>query len=257
VEWAVNRTQGGLHVDIQKRLGRFQLDVRFESAPGVTVLFGPSGAGKSSILASVAGALRPDAGTIRLGEGALFDERAGIDMPAERRGIGWVFQDARLFPHLSVEGNLRYGLKRAAKQCGAINGGAQYGGKEQGTSIGFEAVTTVLGLGTLLKRRPLTLSGGEAQRVAIGRALLSQPRLLLMDEPLASLDDFRKAEILAFIEQVRDAFGLPVIYVTHAKAEALRLASKIVAVDEGRVFADGAPEATMAAAAARLERPRP
>jgi molybdate transport system ATP-binding protein len=253
----VSSAQGRLQVDIQKRLGRFQLDVGFQSAPGVTVLFGPSGAGKSSILAAVAGALRPDFGTIRLGEETLFDEQAGIDTPCERRGIGWVFQDARLFPHLSVEGNLRYGLTRAARRCGAIKSGAEYGGRQQGGSIEFDAVTTVLGLGTLLKRRPLTLSGGEAQRVAIGRALLSQPRILLMDEPLASLDDFRKAEVLAFIEQVRDAFGLAVIYVTHAKAEALRLASKIVAIDEGRVFADGAPEATMAAAAARLGRPRP
>ena len=242
-------SQGDLRIDIQKRLGRFELDVRFECAPGVTVLFGPSGAGKSSILAAVAGALRPDAGTIRLGEEALFDREARIDVAPERRGIGWVFQDARLFPHLSVEGNLRYGLTRAARRSESGRGGAA-----PGAAIGFEAVTAVLGIGALLKRRPLTLSGGEAQRVAIGRALLSQPRLLLMDEPLASLDDFRKAEILDFIERARDAFGLPVLYVTHSRDEALRLASRIVAIEAGRVFAAGAPEATMAAAVASLGR---
>ena len=223
-----------LSVRIRKRLGDFTLDVAFEAQGGVTVLFGASGAGKSTVLSTIAGVLQPDAGHIRLGSDTLFDratgKRASIDVAMERRRIGWVFQDARLFPHLSVEGNLRYGLNRAAG----------------GGPIAFGAVVGMLGIERLLDRRPLTLSGGEAQRAAIGRALLSQPRLLLMDEPLASLDDFRKAEILAFIERIRDAFAIPIVYVTHSRAEALRLAEQIVVLADGRVSAAGPPGETMA-----------
>jgi molybdate transport system ATP-binding protein len=226
-----------LAVNIQKQLGAFALDVAFDAAVGITVLFGPSGAGKSATLALIAGALSPDAGRIALGGTPLFDKTARIDLKPEQRGVGWVFQGARLFPHLSVEGNLRYGLKRASSHP---------------VRIPFDAVVQMLGVGALLDRRPLTLSGGEAQRVAIGRALLSQPSLLLMDEPLSSLDDFRKEEILAFIEQVRDAFALPILYVTHSQAEALRLAERIVVLDVGRVVCAGPPQDAMATAIARF-----
>ena len=210
-----------LQVEVCARLGDFRLDARFEGADGVTVLFGPSGAGKSSVLAAVAGALKPDAGRIALSGDVLFDPAQGIDVPMERRRVGWVFQDARLFPHLSVEGNLRFGLKRAP--AGPIR---------------FEEVVEALGVGHLLHRRPRDLSGGERQRVGLGRALLSQPRLLLMDEPLASLDAPRRAEILPFLERVR-GFGVPLLYVTHSLAEAVRLGDRMAVMRDGQVVAEG------------------
>jgi len=211
-------------VAVKTRLGRFHLDAAFEGSEGVTVLFGPSGAGKSTILSAVAGALRPDAGRIVLGGRTLLDRARRIDVPPERRAIGWVFQDARLFPHLSVEGNLRYGLNRAG---------------EGARAIAFDAVVEALGIGPLLQRRPLSLSGGEAQRVAIGRALLRQPELLLMDEPLSALDEDRRDEILTFIERVQGAFAIPILYVTHSRAEARRLADRVVRLDRGAVVAQG------------------
>jgi molybdate transport system ATP-binding protein len=211
-----------LQVQVQARLGDFRLDARFEgSAGGVTVLYGPSGAGKSSVLAAVAGALTPDAGRIALGDELLFDSAAGLDLPMERRRIGWVFQDARLFPHLTVDANLRYGLKRAAPG-----------------PIRFDEAVEALGVGHLLHRRPRDLSGGERQRVGLGRALLSQPRLLLMDEPLASLDAARRAEILPFFERVR-SFGVPILYVTHSLAEAVRLGDRMAVMRDGQVVAEG------------------
>jgi molybdate transport system ATP-binding protein len=211
-----------LQVQVQKRLGGFELDAAFEGAErGVTILFGPSGAGKSSVLAAIAGALRPDAGSISLDGQPLFDAAARIDIPMERRRVGWVFQDARLFPHLSAEANLRYGLKRAPASDRPIT---------------FDAV---LGIERLLHRRPRDLSGGERQRVGLGRALLSQPRLLLMDEPLASLDAARRHEILPFFEQLRARFGVPVVYVTHSLAEAVRLGDRMAVMREGRVVAQG------------------
>jgi molybdate transport system ATP-binding protein len=213
-----------LTVQVQTRLGDFRLDAAFEGAgDGVTVLYGPSGAGKSSVLAVVAGAMKPDAGRIALDDNVLFDSAKGIDLPMEQRRIGWVFQDARLFPHLSVEGNLRFGLKRAPPG-----------------PIGFEAVVGVLGVGALLHRRPRELSGGERQRVGLGRALLSQPRLLLMDEPLASLDAARRAEILPFFETIKTAFGVPILYVTHSLAEAVRLGDRMAVMRQGQVVAEGA-----------------
>ncbi len=215
---------GALSVRLKKRLGAFDLDVAFDGAPGVTVLFGPSGAGKSAVLAMIAGAVRPDAGRIAFGGVPLYDKAARIDLKPEVRGVGWVFQDARLFPHLNVRDNLRYGLKRA---------------KPGPVDIPFDEVVSVLGLERLLARRPRDLSGGEAQRVALGRALLSQPRLLLMDEPLAALDAGRKADILAFIERVRDAFAIPTLYVTHSLAETVRLSDRLVALEDGRVVAEG------------------
>jgi molybdate transport system ATP-binding protein len=214
-----------LAVTIRKRLGGFHLDAAFEgAAEGVTILFGPSGAGKSSVLAAVAGALRPDAGRITLGGQPLFDAAARIDAPMERRRIGWVFQDARLFPHLSVDANLRFGLRRAAPSDRPIR---------------FDEVVGVLGVEPLLARRPRDLSGGERQRVGLGRALLSQPRLLLMDEPLAALDAPRRAEILPFLERLKSQFGVPALYVTHSLAEAIRLGDRMVVMREGRVVAQG------------------
>ena len=211
-----------LQVEVRARLGAFRLDAAFEGAGGVTVLFGPSGAGKSSLLAAVAGALKPDAGRIVLDGRVLFDAAAGVNLPMERRRIGWVFQDARLFPHLSVAANLRYGLKRAPPG-----------------PIRFDEVVEVLGVGHLLDRRPRALSGGERQRVGLGRALLSQPSLLLMDEPLAALDAARRAEILPFFHRIRSGFGVPILYVTHSLAEAVQLGDRMAVMREGRVTAEG------------------
>jgi molybdate transport system ATP-binding protein len=210
-----------LEIAIRHRFGSFTLDVAFTGpSDGVTALFGASGAGKSSILAAIAGSVRPAGATIRL------DGRDLAGLPPERRRIGHVHQDALLFPHLSVERNLRYGLRRAR-------------GRDR---IAFEAVIDVLAIGHLLARRPGALSGGERQRVALGRALLSQPDLLLMDEPLAALDAARKAEILPFLDQLKARFRLPIVYVTHAAAEARRLADHVVLIAVGRVVAEGAPD---------------
>jgi molybdate transport system ATP-binding protein len=216
----------GLEASIVKRLGAFELDVTFRApATGVTALFGRSGAGKSATLGAIAGALRPDRGRIKLADRTLFDAEYGVDVAMERRAIGWVFQDARLFPHLSVRANLAYGAQRAR-------------GRDVG--VGFDEVLSVLGIEPLLPRRPGKLSGGERQRVAIGRALLSQPSLLLMDEPLSALDAPRRQEILPFLARLKTRFALPILYVTHSLAEVVRLADQIVVLDQGRVAAEGA-----------------
>lgn len=210
----------------------FAVDAAFTGpARGVTVLFGPSGCGKSTVLAAVAGLLRPREGRIALDGAALCDTARGIALPPERRGCGVVFQDARLFPHLSVETNLRYGLRRAPAAA---------------TGPGFEEVVALLGIGHLLGRRPARLSGGERQRVALGRALLARPRLLLMDEPLASLDLARRAEVLPFLARLRAAARLPILYVTHAMEEVDALADHLVLLDGGRVLAEGPVEALAA-----------
>jgi molybdate transport system ATP-binding protein len=229
-----------LAVQVRKQLGAFALDCAFDAPlSGVTALFGPSGAGKSTLIHLLAGLARPDAGRIAVGPRVFFDGAAGIDVPAERRGVGVVFQDARLFPHLTVARNLRFGARRAA--------GPPL------PRVTFDAVVDLLGIGALLERRPHTLSGGERQRVAIGRALLAQPRLLLMDEPLASLDAPRKAEVLPYIEALRDEFEVPVVYVSHAIDEVLRLARTLVVLDGGRILAAGPLEETLqGSAAARL-----
>jgi molybdate transport system ATP-binding protein len=206
-----------LQVDISHSFGDFSLKVAFTAGPGVTALVGPSGAGKSSVLMAVAGLLRPDAGTIRLGDQVL-NGPGGCFVPAFQRGFGVVFQDARLLPHLTVAQNLRYGM-RFAKVQGDVAGTAD-----------------MLGVAHLMARRPRDLSGGERQRVALARALLSSPRLLLMDEPLAGLDAARKAEILPLLERVRD-LGTPVLYVTHSEAEVVRLATSVVRLDAGCVIA--------------------
>jgi molybdate transport system ATP-binding protein len=197
-------------VDVAKRLGDAEIAVSFASEAGVTALFGPSGSGKTSVLNMIAGLLAPDCGRIMVGGETLFDE--GVNLPPEARHAGYVFQDARLFPHLKVRANLLYG---AARGQGGVT---------------LAEVVDLLGLAALLGRWPRTLSGGEAQRVAIGRALLSNPRFLLLDEPLASLDRARADEIMAMIERVRDALRLPILYVSHNRAEVDRLAAQVVAI---------------------------
>ncbi len=222
-------------VALDHRFGSFQVNVAFEvPLAGITVLFGPSGAGKSTIINAAAGLFRPDRCRIEINGVVLADTRAGIWLPPERRRVGMVFQDSRLFPHMSVAGNLRFGMRRVAP--GAIK---------------FDEIVDLLGIGGLLGRRPHSLSGGERQRVAIGRALLAQPHLLLMDEPLASLDTARKAEILPFLIRLKSALGLPTLYVTHALDEAAQLADKLVLVDAGQVVADG----TVSDVAARADLP--
>ncbi|MBV9539116.1 MAG: molybdenum ABC transporter ATP-binding protein [Acidisphaera sp.] len=212
-----------LDVAIGHRFGAAAVDLAFAApVPGTVALFGPSGSGKSTAVNAIAGLFAPQAGRIALGGEVLFDRTAGIFVPAERRRLGVVFQDALLFPHLSVAGNLRYGLRRAPSR-----------------GIGFDDVVALLGIGALLRRRPHTLSGGERQRVAIGRALLAQPRLLLMDEPLASLDAARRDEILPYLGRLKHALGLPIVYVTHAMAEVAALADTLVLLREGRVIACG------------------
>jgi molybdate transport system ATP-binding protein len=220
-----------LAVEVSKSLGDFRIAARFEAATaGITVLFGRSGAGKTSIVNMIAGLLRPDGGRIAVDGRALFDAAAGIDLAPERRRVGYVFQEARLFPHLSVRANLTYGRRFAPR-------GERF--------VDLDQVVGLLGLAGLLARQPATLSGGERQRVAIGRALLAAPRLLLMDEPLASLDAGRKSEILPYIERLRDDLGLPIVYVSHTAEEVVRLADTMVVLDDGRVAAAGPVEAIM------------
>lgn len=202
-------------IDIRKRLGSTQVELCVQTGPGITVLFGPSGAGKTSVLNMVAGLLRPDAGHVRVGAETLFDAAARIDIAPEHRHCGYVFQDARLFPHLRVIDNLRYGQARAI-------------GTPAGPSL--EEITEFLGIGSLLARWPATLSGGEARRVAIGRALASGARFLLLDEPLSFVDRARREEILRLIERLRDELQLPMLYVTHDAAEAERLGDTQVAL---------------------------
>jgi molybdate transport system ATP-binding protein len=200
-----------------------EMDLAFDvPAAGVTVLFGPSGSGKSTIINAAAGLLRPDSCRISVGDRVLADTRAGIWLTPERRRVGLVFQDSRLFPHMSVRTNLRFGMRRVAP-----------------VAIRFDDIVDLLGIGALLDRRPHTLSGGERQRVAIGRALLAQPLLLLMDEPLASLDTARKAEFLPYLARLKSALNLPVLYVTHAMDEALQLADSLVLLAAGHVVAHG------------------
>jgi molybdate transport system ATP-binding protein len=216
-----------LSVDIEKKLGEFALNAQFESENGATVLFGPSGAGKTSIINMIAGLLKPDRGKISLDSETLFDSSARIDVPASRRRIGYVFQEGRLFPHLSVKYNLDYGRW--------ISGHAP-------DPAAFARAVDLLDIGSLLDRRPGKLSGGERQRVAVGRALLMRPRLLLLDEPLASLDAARKAEILPYLERLRDEAKVPIIYVSHDAGEVRRIATRVVRLDGGRVTATGGAE---------------
>ncbi len=213
-----------LAVDVEKRLGALTLSVRFEAAGGATALFGPSGAGKTSIVNMIAGLVTPDRGTITLDDVTLFDAAKGIGVPPHRRRIGYVFQEGRLFPHLSVRQNLDYGRRMS--------------GQLRDTAA-FERIVALLNIGSLLDRRPGKLSSGERQRIAVGRALLMNPKLLLLDEPLASLDAGHKREILPYLVRLRDDAGIPIVYVSHTPAEVRRIATGVVLLDAGKVVATG------------------
>jgi molybdate transport system ATP-binding protein len=213
-----------IEVEIARKVPGFQLSAAFASDAGVTALFGPSGSGKTMIADAIAGLARPDAGRVVVDGRVLFDSAARIDVAPEKRRIGYVFQEDRLFPHLSVSANLRYGMK--------LRSPAE-------RTVEFDRTVELLGLGHLLTRLPHRLSGGEKQRTALGRALLTSPRLLLMDEPLANLDDARRAEILTYIEEVRGALSVPVVYVSHALDEISRLADDVAIVSGGRIAVCG------------------
>jgi molybdate transport system ATP-binding protein len=213
-----------LEVAVRLRRGTFRLDARFASDAPIVALFGRSGSGKTTIVEAIAGLARPEHGRIVADGRTLFDSERGVDLGPEARRVGFVFQDGLLFPHLSVRANLAYGER-------LIPAGERF--------VKHDRVVSLLGLERLLDRRPATLSGGEKQRVAIGRALLASPRLLLMDEPLASLDAPRKTEILQYVELLRDELKLPIVYVSHAIEEVTRLADHLVVVSEGRTLAEG------------------
>jgi molybdate transport system ATP-binding protein len=213
-----------LRVDITKQLGEFTLAASFTSEGRVTGLFGASGSGKTTLINTIAGLLRPDRGTIAIDGEIVDDTAAGIHVPTYRRRIGYVFQDARLFPHLDVRQNLDYGRR--------MNGLADDPAQRK-------RVVDLLDIGALLDRRPGKLSGGERQRIALGRALLSKPRLLLLDEPLGALDEGRKLEILPYLVRLRDEAGIPMVYVSHDAAELRQLATQIVMLRRGQVTAFG------------------
>ena len=208
-----------LEINVQKRLGEMDLAADLQiPARGVTALFGLSGSGKSSLINLVSGLLMPDQGYIRLNGKTLVDTAQRINLAPNKRHIGYVFQDARLFPHYSVKGNLRYGMKAES-------------------AVSFEAILQLLGIEHLLKRYPFSLSGGEKQRVAIGRALLSNPDILLMDEPLSALDLPRKRELLAYLETLSKEIEIPILYVTHSLDELTALAERVVLMENGKVVA--------------------
>ena len=215
-----------LEIHLSHRVADFTLEVAITAPAGVTALFGRSGSGKTTVVNAVAGLMRPDAGRVTVAGDVMLNTATGHCLPPHRRRMGYVFQDARLFPHLTVRQNLLFG-RRFAPRAG------------QGTGPALERIVDLLGIGPLLGRRPGGLSGGERQRVAIGRAILSHPRLLLLDEPLAALDEPRKAEILPYLERLRDETGLPMLYVSHSMAEVARLATHLVVLEGGRVLASG------------------
>lgn len=213
-----------LRVDVFKQLGEFSVDVAFTSEGRVTGLFGSSGAGKTSLVSMIAGLVKPDRGSITIDSALLYDSNARIHIPPHRRRIGYVFQDARLFPHLSVAQNLDYGRR--------MNHLTRDSAQES-------RITDMLDIAHLLNRRPGGLSGGERQRVALGRALLSQPRLLLLDEPMGALDEERKAEILPYLKRLRDDGDVPMVFVSHDADEMRQLATQVVMLKRGRVAAFG------------------
>lgn len=223
-----------LVVEAKKQLGEFTVNVSFAGESGATALFGPSGAGKTTVINMIAGLLRPDSGRIVLNDEVLFDAATHTDVPAARRRLGYVFQEGRLFPHLSVGHNLDYG---------------RWMGGYPNDPDAFDHVVELLDIGHLLGRRPGKLSGGERQRVAVGRALLMRPRLLLLDEPLASLDAARKREILPYLERLRDEARVPLIYVSHNAAELRRIATRVVQLEAGAVVSSGGIELLDAARA--------
>jgi molybdate transport system ATP-binding protein len=213
-----------LAIDVRHRLGDFQLEASFETEGHLTALFGRSGSGKTSLVNIIAGLVRPDHGRVVVNGDALVDTARGIYVPRHRRRVGYVFQEGRLFPHLTVRQNLLYG---------------RWFTPHAERREGLDHIVEMLGIGALLDRRPAGLSGGEKQRVAIGRALLASPRLLLMDEPLASLDEARKSEILPYIERLRDETRIPIVYVSHSVPEVARLATTMVLLSNGKVSASG------------------
>ncbi len=215
-----------ISVDVEVERGSFPLKTAFRSDARLIGLFGRSGSGKTTLIHMIAGLIRPDRGRIEIDGHTLFDSARGIDLPARRRRVGLVYQDSLLFPHLSVRQNLLFGHFFTSKAE---------------RRIPYQSVVETLGIGGLLERRPGTLSGGERQRVALARALLATPRILLMDEPLASLDVDRKAEIMTLIERLRDEFRIPIVYVSHAIEEIGRLAGHVVVLAAGQVIATGAP----------------
>ncbi len=219
-----------ISITMQKRIQTFDLDINVQCVGGVVAVFGPSGSGKTTIANAIAGLVQPDHGNITIGNHVLFDSQNSVDVRPERRRIGYVFQDDRLFPHLSVRRNLTYGKRY---------------GSPRNTKSQFDKVVDILGLNKLLDRPPTTLSGGEKQRVSIGRALLSSPQLLLMDEPLSNLDQARRIEILSFIEQLRDTFSIPILYVSHSVEEIVRIADQVVAISNGRLLAQGTVDTVM------------
>jgi len=221
-----------LAVQVEKHLGEFALDLAFTSESRATALFGPSGAGKTSLINMIAGLLRPDRGRVEIDGEVLFDSATQTDVPAWRRRIGYVFQEGRLFPHITVRHNLEYGRW--------ISG-------HKADPAAFKHVVELLDIDHLLDRRPGKLSGGERQRIAVGRALLMQPRLLLLDEPLASLDSARKRDILPYLERLRDEAQVPMIYVSHNATEVKRIASRVVWLEGGKVTTMGGVEALDAA----------
>lgn len=217
-----------LEVHVTRKLGPLTIDVGFQSEEArVIALYGPSGAGKTSVISMIAGLLRPDSGKISLNGATFFDSDRKICMSPEKRRIGYVFQDGKLFPHLTVRSNLEYGMRLIHKSH---------------RTTGFDQVVNLLGIRDLLGRRPGKLSGGEKQRVAIGRALLTSPRLLLMDEPLASLDSVRKEEVLPFIRSLKDSYDIPIIYVTHSAEEIMSIADRVLVIKDGALCASGGPE---------------
>jgi molybdate transport system ATP-binding protein len=220
-----------IDVDVIRSAGAFTLSVRFASAGRVTALFGRSGAGKTTLVNLIAGLARPDRGRIIVDGETLVDTERGIRVPAHRRRIGYVFQEGRLFPHMSVRSNLLYGRRLLSR-------GSRWGS--------LEATVDLLGIGHLLSRRPSALSGGEKQRVALGRALLASPRLLLLDEPLAALDEARKADLLPYIERLRDEMRLPIVYVSHSLEEVARIADTMVVLADGKAVAAGPIEDILA-----------
>ena len=228
-----------LRVEVFKQLGEFSIEASFSSEGRVTGLFGASGAGKTSLINMIAGLLRPDRGFIAIDNETLDDTAGRVHVPPYRRRIGYVFQDARLFPHLDVSQNLDYGRH--------MNGLARDPASEA-------RITDLLDIGGLKDRRPGQLSGGERQRVALGRALLSKPRLLLLDEPLGSLDEGRKVEILPYLVRLRDEAGIPMVYVSHDAAELRQLATQIVMLRHGRVTALGGVKVLPATASAIHDR---
>ena len=208
-----------IDVRVRKRLGDFQLDAEFKSDAMITALTGPSGSGKSSLIAAIAGLLRPEEGSIRLRDRTVFDSAARIHVPPHKRGLRVVFQESRLFPHLSVKQNLLYGRWLAGRR----------------SPVTLDEIVTLLGLEHLLARRPRTLSGGERQRVALGRALLADPQALLLDEPLASLDEARKQEVLPYLRRLVSGSRIPILYVTHQRDEIEALAQRVIRLEDGKV----------------------